>query len=500
MMLAGGQARAQAKAPPSAPLAQRAAPGMEADTNRFGSDYRGFDAPNAQLCQTACANEAACRAWTWVKPGIQGPSGKCWLKNAAPAPSANACCVSGMKTPQPQTATVRTPPAALAVPPSKLLPKAGVSPAQLDFGTLWDGDVMSRTVEVSPPVSSPDGAVRVEIEPSKVFTIAEVSVLGPVGEGTRVPVDNRDVGRDGQARLTVDRTRSRTLGAPLVEVAVRRGDTLAITVRSAPQMNLLRSGSFNGSGPQHTLLKAAGQGWRVDVPVSAAVAGVGLSATIAPTPICAPYGYRPGVAERQTLPVALESQRGSSVAGQVQLFQAPSGLKEDPSARIVEYRLSPKALAQLELPYLIYWEGVRFPQVQGESEGPLPTVVNGTVRIVYGAASVLQPFAVTLKPYGRNFRHSGKDGLEWSVDYSITCEGSITLGWHVFNPNNVVQRDYTFEITWRGRRIYKYGGTVGRYTTDKTSMEPMRQEFLRANYEQILREPPTLHFGYKNHL
>src|SRR5262245_65755821 len=73
--------RAQAQAPASAPLATRAAHGMEVDSNRFGSDYRGFDAANPQLCQAACANEAACKAWTWVKPGIQGPGGKCWLKN-----------------------------------------------------------------------------------------------------------------------------------------------------------------------------------------------------------------------------------------------------------------------------------------------------------------------------------------------------------------------------------------------------------------------------------
>src|SRR5262245_27558470 len=93
---------------------------MEVDSNRFGSDYRGFDAANPQLCQAACANEAACKAWTWVKPGIQGPGGKCWLKNQVPPPTANACCVSGMKIPQPQTATVRPPPQ--SAPPAKAPP------------------------------------------------------------------------------------------------------------------------------------------------------------------------------------------------------------------------------------------------------------------------------------------------------------------------------------------------------------------------------------------
>jgi hypothetical protein len=85
-----------AKAAPTArPLT--AGGGMEAATNRFGSDYRSLDAPDARKCQAACAGEAQCKAWTWVKPGVQGPSAKCWLKNAVPAVSKNDCCTSGVK-------------------------------------------------------------------------------------------------------------------------------------------------------------------------------------------------------------------------------------------------------------------------------------------------------------------------------------------------------------------------------------------------------------------
>jgi hypothetical protein len=82
-----------------APTARPMPPGggMEAATNRFGSDYRSLDAPDARKCQAACAGEAQCKAWTWVKPGVQGPSAKCWLKNAVPAVSKNDCCTSGVK-------------------------------------------------------------------------------------------------------------------------------------------------------------------------------------------------------------------------------------------------------------------------------------------------------------------------------------------------------------------------------------------------------------------
>src|SRR5262245_66608665 len=94
---------------------------MEVDSNRFGSDYRGFDAANPQLCQAACAIEAACKAWTWVKPGIQGPGGTCCLKHQVPPPPANAGCVPGLKIPPPQPATVPPPPP--PPPPAKAPPR-----------------------------------------------------------------------------------------------------------------------------------------------------------------------------------------------------------------------------------------------------------------------------------------------------------------------------------------------------------------------------------------
>jgi hypothetical protein len=102
LWLASGVASAaEQKALRSTPLG----PGMEADTNRFGSDYRNFESLSAQQCQTECAKDAQCKAWTWVKPGVQGPSAKCWLKNAVPAKSPDACCISGVKATVPSAST-----------------------------------------------------------------------------------------------------------------------------------------------------------------------------------------------------------------------------------------------------------------------------------------------------------------------------------------------------------------------------------------------------------
>lgn len=63
-------------------------------TNLPGRDYANFEAPSAFVCRNTCGGESRCQAYTWVKPGIQGRSGRCWLKDAEPAIVKDACCNS----------------------------------------------------------------------------------------------------------------------------------------------------------------------------------------------------------------------------------------------------------------------------------------------------------------------------------------------------------------------------------------------------------------------
>jgi hypothetical protein len=73
---------------------------MEMGTDRPGADIRpGFEARTSSECERACRLDAQCLAYTFVKPGVQGPAAKCWLKNARPARVANPCCVSGVRLP-----------------------------------------------------------------------------------------------------------------------------------------------------------------------------------------------------------------------------------------------------------------------------------------------------------------------------------------------------------------------------------------------------------------
>lgn len=108
--------------------------GVEIDTIRHGATYARVPAEAAPVCAQACADDARCRSWTLVAPGLQAATAMCELKAAAPAPARSPCCVSGLKgaglAPRPAArdliveapaAVAQLPPApAPALPPERL--------------------------------------------------------------------------------------------------------------------------------------------------------------------------------------------------------------------------------------------------------------------------------------------------------------------------------------------------------------------------------------------
>jgi hypothetical protein len=64
--------------------------------DRPGGDFANFDLNGAfpSDCRDACAKDGKCQAWTYVKPGVQGPKARCWLKSSVPPARANSCCIS----------------------------------------------------------------------------------------------------------------------------------------------------------------------------------------------------------------------------------------------------------------------------------------------------------------------------------------------------------------------------------------------------------------------
>jgi hypothetical protein len=87
------------------PAGTSAAQELQENIDRPGHDIDNFDLnpppPNSLIgpvasCQIRCEQRGDCKAWTFVKPGVQGPNARCWLKNAIPTAVANNCCTSGV--------------------------------------------------------------------------------------------------------------------------------------------------------------------------------------------------------------------------------------------------------------------------------------------------------------------------------------------------------------------------------------------------------------------
>lgn len=101
-----------------APAAAQANPNFEYGIDRRGGDYRSFDlnfdAPG--LCAGQCAQEGRCRAWTYVRPGVQGPKARCWLKNVVPAPTRDGNVISGLR------GNIAQPPPPVPAPPPAAAP------------------------------------------------------------------------------------------------------------------------------------------------------------------------------------------------------------------------------------------------------------------------------------------------------------------------------------------------------------------------------------------
>jgi hypothetical protein len=67
-----------------------------------GNNYKNFDLKPDETCQTCidkCLEDPNCKAYTYVKPGVQGPNARCYLKSAAPNTISNSNCISGIKLP-----------------------------------------------------------------------------------------------------------------------------------------------------------------------------------------------------------------------------------------------------------------------------------------------------------------------------------------------------------------------------------------------------------------
>jgi hypothetical protein len=78
----------------------------ETYTDLPGGNFKSFwikketeDFVAVKQCEDACKKDPQCKAFTYVKAGLQGNDARCYLKNAVPARVNNQCCTSGVVRP-----------------------------------------------------------------------------------------------------------------------------------------------------------------------------------------------------------------------------------------------------------------------------------------------------------------------------------------------------------------------------------------------------------------
>lgn len=70
---------------------------MMVNVNLPGRDYSNFWSNDPNQCRANCQRDWRCAAWTWVRRGIQGANGRCWLKTSVPPQQASDCCISAVE-------------------------------------------------------------------------------------------------------------------------------------------------------------------------------------------------------------------------------------------------------------------------------------------------------------------------------------------------------------------------------------------------------------------
>ncbi len=150
---------------------------LEADTDRPGLDYRrNANIQSPEACAAICAREERCRAFTWVRAGVQGPEPNCSLKAAMPIPRAAGYAVSGIKTFRSPTDASNSPPELNAQPGQSFHYVTGLDPQ----GDNW------LALKSAPNLNAPRLA---KLPPDTLLT-----VLGQQGGWLRVRLRNGSEG------------------------------------------------------------------------------------------------------------------------------------------------------------------------------------------------------------------------------------------------------------------------------------------------------------------
>lgn len=140
-------------------------PTIEANTSRWGSDYKRFVIGAAEACAAACAADDQCRSWSYIKP-TDNASALCRLKSTVPEAKADPCCASGIAPTAVGSITEANRKIAVASPKSE---PSGIT------GSIKKKDKKTKAAGVAAAAKAPGEVLQMPIEAETPEALTTIS-------------------------------------------------------------------------------------------------------------------------------------------------------------------------------------------------------------------------------------------------------------------------------------------------------------------------------------
>jgi hypothetical protein len=363
------------------------------------------------------------------------------------------------------------------------------TPAQLDFGSFWSGEVRRLSVTVVPAAHIAGGDATATVSGTGPFRIVSLRVRRGPGHlvdqaQARTAVESAVAGRAAPVSHTTPAPLEST--APPFQLPVKAGEVLELVLEATAQSELFKGPS---AGRYEAALLVRGGDWQASVPLRVRYEGLHLG--VLPSfedsgrelLFTQPVAWSPGQAQQvpATLKLINADTRAHTVAVAAAGFPRGVGLAPQRISVPGGQTLS------VPLPFQAHWGEAAAEYMYGDAS---LTVDDEGRRSTY-------PLRFCLLPGSHTWDFQGVDGVHWKAHYTVWSDGNFKLQYSVENKNVAVARRYRIEVWWDGHLLAQHEGSVGRLGTQSHAYG-FRMEALAQQYRGLFWRPPTVNVSYSS--
>ena len=362
-------------------------------------------------------------------------------------------------------------PGSIGIKPGIDIPvRADVSPNQVDFGSIWDGQAPRVEIRVAVPR---DGGLTVSLTQNRPFRIVKVSTATGLLKLIR---------STPSGAVTVEQEPTSSSIQPPWNFRARAGQDLWIVLEFAPRADLFAGDS---AGRYTTTVKVDGYKWMAEIPV----AGYFNGAKVGIIPmfdtydlhVINPFQMNPNncaVPIPQILKLLNASQTPSTVVVE------PAGFPGQFSMPALTVVVPPGGSQQVALPITLHCLSDMWSR-----QFDLP------VKIRYAGQERQTSFRLNVYPYMYRIPTHGTLGsCKYSAEFWTYPDGNFHLT-VTASTSAVWQREFDYAFYFRGMKVAAlqlYLDGVAQLGTGVQKSYGFRSSGLEANYMQLFAEKPDI--------